>query len=316
MTTKKICFIVMCALLAVVIILFAVVLSRVSTLFSGGNNTPTTAPTTQPTTAPSDPSDTTSPSNTTNPTATEHDHAYEFSHTLQPTCDSYGLNVYVCTLCGHEDMPDEERIEPLGHELTKTVVPATCTEDGYTEYKCARCPYTEKQEITAATGHLLDDGTETPGTCTDDACTLFKCTAEGCDYTEKTNIQPGTSTGEHTYGEWTPTEDGRYSHICIHCGYEEITDALDDGYHIKDIDVQHMTDHRVFIVTVGTNSNPSAYTYTIYDYVMDEEMGIKYNGDEGLVISYTAGGTLQSYTMTKESSQTVTINADGTVAGG
>ncbi len=309
MTTKKICFIVLCVLLAAVIILFAVVLGKVSTLFGGSSTPATTEPSTQATddSSPTESSDTTP----TQPTATAHEHNYEFSRTVPASCDSYGMNVYVCTLCGDEKMPDDERIDPLGHDLSKTVVAPTCTDDGYTELKCSRCAYTEKQEITAALGHELDGGTQMPATCIDNAHTLYKCTREGCEYTEKKDEQYNTATGLHTYGPWMPDDQGKNYHQCIHCGNQEYGDSI-TGYEYVDGAGQ-----RTFVITVGTDENPNAYTYTVIDCLLDAEPAFRYDPSQGLIVTFTGpDGQPQSYTMAKESNETITIDADGTIIGG
>lgn len=52
------------------------------------------------------------------------------------------------------------------HEYTKTVVPATCTTDGYTLYTCTKCSHSYQSDPVTATGHkpVVDAGY--PATCT------------------------------------------------------------------------------------------------------------------------------------------------------
>ena len=70
------------------------------------------------------------------------------------------------------------------HELieSKVVLP-TCTERGYTIYKCKvdGCTYEEKRDETAALGHELKEVSK-PGVIT------YKCQRQGCDYTELAEI--------------------------------------------------------------------------------------------------------------------------------
>ena len=53
-----------------------------------------------------------------------------------PTCEVIGVLTVTCTACGETEI---RSIPPLGHNYVKTVVPATCTEQGYTKHTCANC---------------------------------------------------------------------------------------------------------------------------------------------------------------------------------
>lgn len=52
------------------------------------------------------------------------------------------------------------------HEYTKTVVPATCTTDGYTLYTCTKCSHSYQSDPVAATGHTPAVDAGYPATCT------------------------------------------------------------------------------------------------------------------------------------------------------
>lgn len=57
-------------------------------------------------------------------------------------------------------------INECKHEYTKTVVPATCTTDGYTLYTCTKCSHSYQSDPVAATGHTPAVDAGYPATCT------------------------------------------------------------------------------------------------------------------------------------------------------
>lgn len=77
------------------------------------------------------------------------------------------------------------------HELieSKVVLP-TCTERGYTIYKCKvdGCAYEEKRDETAALGHELKEVSIQEATADKPGVITYKCQRQGCDYTELAEI--------------------------------------------------------------------------------------------------------------------------------
>ena len=77
------------------------------------------------------------------------------------------------------------------HELieSKVVLP-TCTERGYTIYKCKvdGCTYEEKRDETAALGHELKEVSIQEATADKPGVITYKCQRQGCDYTELAEI--------------------------------------------------------------------------------------------------------------------------------
>ena len=86
------------------------------------------------------------------------DHDYQYSHTTPPSCTEYGLNHYTCTRCG--DSYGSAEIDMLGHDFVRsTFAEATCTEMGYGYYECSRCDEEYLEADRPALGHDWD-GTE------------------------------------------------------------------------------------------------------------------------------------------------------------
>ena len=64
-----------------------------------------------------------------------------------PGADANCNDAQTCTVCG------TELEAALGHDYVSTVVPPTCTEDGYTSYTCSRCGDTYTDTPVSSTGH-------------------------------------------------------------------------------------------------------------------------------------------------------------------
>ena len=121
--------------------------------------------------------------------------------------------------------------EPLGHDLTVTVVEPTCVKDGYTESVCARCGLSYRTNYVAAKGHSYVDVVTAP-TCESAGYTTHTCSVCGDSYVDA--IIPATG---HSYVDvvTAPTcEKGGYTtHTCSVCGssyVDTMTDALGHDY--------------------------------------------------------------------------------------
>lgn len=121
--------------------------------------------------------------------------------------------------------------EPLGHDLTVTVVEPTCEKDGYTESVCARCGLSYRTNYVAAKGHSYVDVVTAP-TCESAGYTTHTCSVCGDSYIDA--MLPATG---HSYEDvvTAPTcEKGGYTtHTCSVCGssyVDTMTEALGHDY--------------------------------------------------------------------------------------
>lgn len=155
-------------------------------------------------------------------------HEYARTTYVEPKCYAQGFAAYRCNLCDHEyneilDSLDHEWVfqdceKPMicklcqrsgeipGHDYKQTVVPPTCTEDGYTRNYCEGCGDSYNTDPVTSSGH----GGGTP-TCTEPA----KCSTCGESYGEPLNHNPEADDGDCT----TPIRCSRCKEITTD-GYE------------------------------------------------------------------------------------------------
>lgn len=104
--------------------------------------------------------------------------------------------------------------------LTKQKAP-TCTEDGYTKYKCIFCRYTTTFTYDAQGHSEIIDPFVAP-TCTDyglnEGSHCSKCNTI---LIKQTKIEPLGHSFSETIQKATPEADGNIKSICSVCGYEE-----------------------------------------------------------------------------------------------
>lgn len=82
----------------------------------------------------------------------------EWTETQAPDCTHAGREERTCPVCGEKET---RPIPALGHDYEETVVPPTCTEEGYTQHVCKRCDYTYRDNFVPALGHKWGEWTVT-----------------------------------------------------------------------------------------------------------------------------------------------------------
>lgn len=202
MPVKKIVFYIMCGLLVTMLIISGITIGKAGVLIQGILN-PAPPATDPPSTIidTTGPADTAGPNDTTAPptngsTDPEHQHSFSVYKTSPATCTEGGYTLYKCS-CGDTDMRD--MTDALGHSFGAGKVVTACVgEDAcYTQYECARCKYLDKRDISDGIGHKFDQEEKFPATCTVDAHTVRKCSNPNCNETETVTV-PNTALG-HKY---------------------------------------------------------------------------------------------------------------------
>ena len=137
--------------------------------------------------------------------------------TTQPTHDEYGVKTLHCKNC---DATMTEKVLPTKYTFTVTVVPPTCTEDGYTMHKCNEDDsFSYKDNIVHSTGHHAEMRVIEP-TCKEEGRTEIYCTVCG----EVSTVLSTTPKKDHTWDsgvvttEPTTEHDGVKTYTCTGCG--------------------------------------------------------------------------------------------------
>ncbi len=186
-------------------------------------------------------------------------HNYVLSETHEPDCETAGYYHYCCSNC---DSTKDVPIEPAGHSFTESIVPATCTEKGYTLHTCSACGKSYKDSFTDMTehsfytkstkesscsengytvqccsvcgyeetvndistsGHNFEVVKTVPPTCASKGYTVYKCSSCGITYNgDETDMLPHSYSSEVTSP--TCTSGGYTTHTCSVCG-DSYTDA-------------------------------------------------------------------------------------------
>lgn len=137
----------------------------------------------------------TDPKPTNPPAPTNPPHTHSYKATVvAPTCTNKGYTEYKCS-CGASYKDNYKNA--LGHDYKVTSNgTATCTSSGYTEKKCTRCGDTQRTQ-TAALGHDYQETGFTQATCTAPFTVNYKCSRCGDTYQETSGEPLGHSWVHH-----------------------------------------------------------------------------------------------------------------------
>jgi hypothetical protein len=137
--------------------------------------------------------------------------------TTPPTYEEYGEKTLHCKNC---DATMTEKVLPTKYTFTVTVVPPTCTEDGYTMHKCNEDDsFSYKDNIVHSTGHHAEMRVIEP-TCKEEGRTEIYCTVCG----EVSTVLSTTPKKDHTWDngvvttEPTTEHEGVKTYTCTGCG--------------------------------------------------------------------------------------------------
>ena len=246
----------------------------------------------------------------------------DIEHRIEPTCTEVGWEYHVCIDCGwlmdkkpipalgHKWGPWQDTGDPLKHfrhcerencdyeetgihENWETFTKApSCTEDGYTEKKCADCDYSETTVI-PATGHEWGD-----------------FVSEGEKGHQKECAKCGShENGKHNYVESftkepTCTENGYKEEKCTDCGYAKMTEIPATGHEWGNFVSEGEKGHQRECAKCGSHEND--------DHHFNEGEQATEDGKNG--IKFTCQDCGYSYFVPEDETVTVTwVDEDGTV---
>ena len=225
-------------------------------------------------------------------------HSWGESTYRDATCTAPNGEVIVCKACGEESftaITGEGAEAALGHDFSVVVetVEPTCSEDGYTVYKCSRCEETEKADIVKTTGAHTAKVVRVLKAATCSATGIGK--AE-CVYCGESMGYVAIPKAEHTYDDTKAyeTEDGYLKVICDVCG-EEVT--LQDLNPCRD---GHTWDEGK-VTTEATCEKDGVTTFTCSECGTTRTEAIKATGHNWM----TVDGSEKAATCTEKGTKTV-----------
>ena len=142
------------------------------------------------------------------------DHTWsKWSTTKQPACLESGEETRTCSVCSKKET---RAVSALGHDYKGTVFAPTCTEQGYTLYKCSRCSNSYKGSYTDPAGHKWSAWTQTKAaTCTADGSEERSCSV--CSQKETRAVTKLGHDYQSTVYPPTCTQQGYTLHTCSRC---------------------------------------------------------------------------------------------------
>lgn len=156
-------------------------------------------------------------------------HDYTGPGTVVPaTCTTGGYTEYICSRCG--DPYRNNETAALGHAYATRVTAATCTAGGYTEYTCSRGDSSYRDNETAPLGHAYTTRVVAP-TCTAGGYTEYTCSRGDSSYRDNQKSALGHNYVQ-TANSATCTSAGYRTYTCSRCkaSYKTAQSALGHSY--------------------------------------------------------------------------------------
>ena len=154
-------------------------------------------------------------------------HYYEKQKVVKPTCTEKGYTIYKCVTC--DETYNDNYVPANGHSYTTRKVAPTCTDEGYTIYTCSVCGYECHDDFIPANGHTYKENVISP-TCIEKGYTIYTCSVCGYSYNDNFVDELG-----HVYHKEkvkpTCTEKGYTIYTCTRCGYSYNGDYVDANGH-------------------------------------------------------------------------------------
>ena len=149
------------------------------------------------------------------------------SKVVVPTCTEMGYTIFKCKDC--EDTYTGDYTDKIPHHYHKTVTEPTCTTHGYTTYTCEDCGDEYVSDYTDKTPHKFQ------AVVTEPTCTEFGFTTYTCEDCGESYVSDYTDKKPHNYNKQTIaptcTEHGYTVYTCPDCGNKYIGDITDCEQH-------------------------------------------------------------------------------------
>ena len=163
-------------------------------------------------------------------------HKYVKLSVTDPTCTEKGYTTYKCSDCG--DTYKADFVDALGHDYnTSGKVEPTCTEKGYDMHVCSRCGNIYKDNFVDALGHTVVVDPAVAPDCTHTGLTEGSHCSVCNEVLKAQETVPATG---HSYNkvvtEPTCTEKGYTTYTCSVCGNTYVADYVDALGHTVVVD--------------------------------------------------------------------------------
>ena len=163
-------------------------------------------------------------------------HKYVKLSVTDPTCTEKGYTTYKCSDCG--DTYKADFVDALGHDYnTSGKVEPTCTEKGYDTHVCSRCGDIYKDNFVDALGHMVVVDPAVAPDCTHTGLTEGSHCSVCNEVLKAQETVPATG---HSYNkvvtEPTCTEKGYTTYTCSVCGDTYVADYVDALGHTVVVD--------------------------------------------------------------------------------
>lgn len=147
-------------------------------------------------------------------------HGFVAVQTVEPTCTEKGYTTYKCLTC--DVSYNSDYVDANGHSYDEQLIGETCTEGAHYLYTCSVCGHQYKSEYLTTGGHKLDK-TIVKATCTERGYTVYRCTV--CDHTYRDDYTAALGHNfKVTVLEPTCTDGGNTTYECKRCDYEYVSD--------------------------------------------------------------------------------------------
>ena len=132
---------------------------------------------------------------------------------------------------------EERTVTDCGHNFEADITEPTCTEGGFTTYRCPKCHYKFDADYTEATGHTEVIDKAVAPTCTETGLTEGKHCSVCGEILVAQEIVPATGHNyESAITEPTCTEQGYTTHTCSVCGDSYVDSYVEASGHTEVID--------------------------------------------------------------------------------
>ncbi|MBR2889163.1 MAG: Ig-like domain-containing protein [Oscillospiraceae bacterium] len=145
-----------------------------------------------------------------------------------PTCTEGGYTTYRCPACYYSYVGNHT--QPTGHDYKSVVTAPTCTERGYTTHTCTTCGDSYVDSYVNPTGHKFGNWAVVKATtCTEDGTERRDC--QNCDHYETRTITAAGHDYKSVVTDPTCTERGYTTHTCSKCGHSYIDSYVNATSH-------------------------------------------------------------------------------------